>query len=171
MLDDANEFGLDPLALDFTDFSSLVRRAREWVRREKHARVAEDAQIEFQLEDWQVNEYRTAFDALDREGTGRLPVSLVPTLCKVFGWGEEPAPQQEKARAPPSRAGGAAEAATATIDFGGLLREAARQLEAKRRSERVFMNRGKLDVELQSVLRSHIADVEDATKHRELLTM
>lgn len=175
MLDDANEFCMDPLALDFGDFSSFVRRAREWLRCEGHAREAEDAHTEYDLDEWRVGELRTAFDFLDREGKGRLPVAAVPKICKVFGWGEEPQKQRET-RLAPSRSfiqdGGAAEeAAAATVDFGGVLREASRRLEAERRAQRVKMTSGKLDEELQLSLRAQIADVEDVAKRRSSLSL
>jgi Ca2+-binding EF-hand superfamily protein len=85
LLDDANEFGFEPPALDFEAFVRFVRKLQEWeagATREKERKYAE---VKFGFSSYQVNEYRVAFDLLDKSYIGELDESSVRKVFKLLG--------------------------------------------------------------------------------------
>jgi len=77
LLEDTNEWGFEPLTLDFEAFVRFIRRLREWRARIERARERAFAVEEMGLSEKFVNQHRVAFDVLDREAAGELDITGV----------------------------------------------------------------------------------------------
>jgi Ca2+-binding EF-hand superfamily protein len=162
LLDHANEFGFEPMALDFQSFVSFVQRVREQAtqtRIRNHNRVAAQT---YQLTDNQINEFRTAFDALDEKQTGHLVPSQLRRFYQTFGW-----PQQSWRRktARPSRNPHNDESEQVLHSFDDVLRYASKHFEEVRRAELLaqkmaMMRQGPVDEELQFGLQRFVMQQE-----------
>merc|ERR1740121_232924 len=77
LLEDLNEWGFEPLTLDFEAFVRFIRRVREWrasIERKKERAFAVEA---LSFSERRVDEHRVAYDVLDRETIGELDISSV----------------------------------------------------------------------------------------------
>merc|ERR1712190_319435 len=84
LLEDANEWGFQPLALDFETFVRFIRHAREWRSMLVHSKERQYAIDELGFDESKVNEYRVAFDMLDRRGVGALAISGVRQIFTLL---------------------------------------------------------------------------------------
>jgi len=84
-LDDANEWGFEPLTVDFETFVRFVRRVREWRARTVRGQERSAALQMFEMRESNVDEYRVAFDILDAEGSGEISIAGVRSIFKMLG--------------------------------------------------------------------------------------
>lgn len=83
-LEETNEWGFEPMTMDFDTFVRLIWRVREWRARMERAedlKVAEEKGFSVRA----AQEYRTAYDALAPEWQGELSIAGVRTIFKVIG--------------------------------------------------------------------------------------
>eukprot|EP00931_Biecheleriopsis_adriatica_P028773 TRINITY_DN17158_c0_g1_i2.p1 TRINITY_DN17158_c0_g1~~TRINITY_DN17158_c0_g1_i2.p1 ORF type:complete len:1088 (-),score=248.60 TRINITY_DN17158_c0_g1_i2:31-3294(-) len=83
-LSDVNEWGFQPLTIDFEAFVRFIGRVREW--RATHAR-AEDTDYALRvlnLPEKLVGEYRVVFDIVDSEGDGELDIAAVRKAVSIM---------------------------------------------------------------------------------------
>jgi Ca2+-binding EF-hand superfamily protein len=85
LLDEANEFGFEPPTLDFEAFVRFVRTLREWKAGDNRQKERAHAEATFGYSSYQVNEYRVAFDLMDKAGTGELDSNGVRKVFKLLG--------------------------------------------------------------------------------------
>merc|ERR1712066_491793 len=75
LLEDANEWGFQPVALDFEAFVRFIRHAREWKSILLNSKELEYAVQELGFGERIVHEYRVAFDIIDHTGAGALNIA------------------------------------------------------------------------------------------------
>merc|ERR1712194_154988 len=84
LLEDANEWGFQPLAPDFEAFVRFIRHARELRSTQVNSQERQYAADVLGFEERIVNEYRVAFDMLDRKGVGGLSISGVRQIFTLL---------------------------------------------------------------------------------------
>ncbi|CAE8710644.1 unnamed protein product [Polarella glacialis] len=83
-LSDANEWGFEPLSLDFEAFVRFIRRVREWRASSERSKDREYAVRELHFEERLVGEYRVLYDIIDAEGLGQLDITQVRKALKLI---------------------------------------------------------------------------------------
>mmetsp|Transcript_138528 Transcript_138528/g.442774 ORF Transcript_138528/g.442774 Transcript_138528/m.442774 type:complete len:1038 (+) Transcript_138528:66-3179(+) len=83
-LEDCNEWGFQPVTLDFDTFVRFIRRIREWRAGVGRERERQFASKEYGFKEVIVQEYRVAFDILLEDGHDGLAVSDVRRIFKLL---------------------------------------------------------------------------------------
>jgi len=76
LLNEVNEFGFQPLTLDFESFVRFVRQVKEW-QAMRHRAEDRGYGANLNLDERQVDEYRVIFDIIDVHGNGELDLTGV----------------------------------------------------------------------------------------------
>lgn len=77
LLEDANEWGFEPLTLDFEGFVRFIRRIREWRASMQRRNERAFAVREMMFSEQSCDEHRVAFDVLDKDAIGELDITGV----------------------------------------------------------------------------------------------
>jgi len=86
LLDDANEWGFEPMTMDFEAFVRFIRIVREWKASRKYTLDLAAAVKKFRFSEPEINEFRVAFDITDAKGNGEVDILGVRRIFKMLRW-------------------------------------------------------------------------------------